>query len=106
MEIYLSLFYITFIVVNLVDISGVVQNFENWLARWLHCKEIHIKVIECSYCLNHHLSLLYLLITMQFSLKVYCFVFIMSVMTEPLKWFILNIKDLIQNIINKIEINQ
>lgn len=96
MEIYLNLFLITVIVVNLVDISGVVQSFEGWLAKWLDVKEVHMKIIECSYCLNHHISLFYLLITCQWSLEVYTFVFIMSLLTEQIKYLCLNVKDLIQ----------
>lgn len=58
----INLFYITLIVVFIVDISGVVDSLKSALAKWLNCRVPSLKPFDCSLCLTWWSCLLYVLI--------------------------------------------
>ena len=92
-KILIDLILIQIICVNIVDISGVVQHIENAIARALKLKSVSIHLIECSFCINHWVGLLYLLLTGSLSLETYCFVLILSFLTSVTKELLWTVRD-------------
>lgn len=96
-----NLFLITFITVNIIDISGITNHIEEAIQRWLKLPNIpHIHLMECSYCVNWWLSLLYLIITNNFTLEYVSFVLLLSLLTPVINDLILNVKDLLVMLVN------
>lgn len=98
----IDLLLIQIICVNIVDISGVVGHIENAIARALKIKSVSIHLIECSFCINHWVGLLYLLLTGSLSLETYCFVLILSFFTTVTKELMYCVRDNIIKVINKL----
>lgn len=101
-KILIDLILIQIICVNIVDISGVVGHIENAIARALKIKSVSIHLIECSFCINHWVGLLYLLLTGSLSLETYCFVLILSFFTTVTKELMYCVRDNIIKVINKL----
>ena len=52
--IYLELLALAFIVVYIVDETGIVDSFKAFLKRWLNTKsDISLKPLDCSLCMTH-----------------------------------------------------
>lgn len=60
-EIIFNLFLISGIVAFITDISQFPFQVEEWIAKWLGLKQVHIKLLECSLCQCWWSSLLYLI---------------------------------------------
>jgi hypothetical protein len=88
-----NLILIQLIVVIIIDISGIVQSVENAIARALKLKSVSIHLIECSFCINHWVGLLYLLLTGSLSLETYCFVLILCFLTSVTKELLWTVRD-------------
>lgn len=97
-----NLILIQLIVVIIIDISGIVQSVESTIARALKLKNVSIHLIECSFCINHWVGLLYLLLTGSLSLETYCFVLILSFFTTVTKELMYCVRDNIIKVINKL----
>lgn len=97
-----NLILIQLIVVIIIDISGIVQSVESTIARALKLKSVSIHLIECSFCINHWVGLLYLLLTGSLSLETYCFVLILSFFTTVTKELMYCVRDNIIKVINKL----
>lgn len=97
-----NLILIQLIVVIIIDISGVVEHVEGLIARMLSLKKVSIHLIECSFCINHWVGLLYLLLTCSLSLETYCFVLILSFFTTVTKELMYCVRDNIIKVINKL----
>ena len=93
MNVIIDLILIQIIVVIIIDISGVVGHIENAIARALKLKSVSIHLIECSFCINHWVGLLYLLLTGSLSLETYCFVLILSFLTSVTKELLWTVRD-------------
>ena len=102
MNVIIDLILIQIICVNIVDISGVVQHIENAIARMLSLKRVSIHLIECSFCINHWVGLLYLLITGSLSLETYCFVLILSFLTSVTKDLLWGVRDRLVKLVSKL----
>ena len=64
MEVLLNLILIQFIVVNIVDISGIMDSIKNGLSKWLDIKITKpLPLIGCSYCSTWWTGLIYLMVT-------------------------------------------
>ena len=64
----LKLFYITLIVVFVIDHSGMIDTIKGALAKWLKVREVRIKPFDCSLCMSWWCGLLALAIERQFTL--------------------------------------
>lgn len=99
----IDLFIITAIIVFVIDLSGVMDSIYNWLRKWLKTtKELQIKPFDCSLCMTHHILLLYLLITSQFTLINYLVVCMLSFFTPVIKDIMILTKDLAIKIIDRL----
>lgn len=97
--IYFQLFLITFIVVNIVDVSDLSNSIEKYLRRWFK-KPVEFKL--CSYCINWWTGLLYLIINSELSLLNIAFVLLLSFCTDIIKELQFVLKDLILIILKKL----
>lgn len=108
MDVYLALLLLTFIVVNLVDLSGFVDTVKHWIWRWVFGKngktyhDFPFKPFECSYCMSHHVGVIYLLIVGQFSILTYAYLLFLSVMTPVFKDILILVKAFAQKIIDTV----
>lgn len=97
---YINLLIITFIVVNLIDLSGFIGHVKRWIWRWVWGKkqpynEFSLKPIDCSYCMSHHIGLLYLLISGKWTLLAYAYLCLLSFLTPIIKDALILIKDIL-----------
>lgn len=102
MNVITNLILIQIIVVILIDISGIVQSIEGLIARMLSLKKVSIYMIECSFCMNHHTAVIYLLLTGALSLKTYCFVLILSFLTTVTKDLLWGMRDRLVKLVSKL----
>lgn len=102
MNVIIDLILIQIIVVILIDISGIVQSIEGLIARMLSLKKVSIYMLECSFCMNHHISVIYLLLTGSLSLKNYCFVLILSFLTSVTKDLLWGVRDRLIKLVSKL----
>lgn len=63
MNILTDLLLIQFITVNLIDLSGFIQEAEGILGKWLHIRAHIPKPFSCSYCMTWWIGLTYLILT-------------------------------------------
>ena len=99
---YIDLFEITVIVVIIVDISGFIDSIKAFVGKVLGINNVNLKPLDCSFCLNFWVSLIYLLITNQLSITAVMVTLLLSTMTPIIKDAIYLVRDLIGKIINKI----
>lgn len=102
MNVIIDLLLIQVIVVILIDISGIVQSVEGLIARLLSLKKVSIYMLECSFCMNHHTAVIYLLLTGALSLKNYCFVLILSFLTSVTKDLLWGMRDRLVKLVSKL----
>lgn len=102
MNVITDLILIQIIVVILIDISGIVQSVEGLIARLLSLKKVSIYMLECSFCMNHHTAVIYLLLTGALSLKNYCFVLILSFLTSVTKDLLWGVRDRLIKLVSKL----
>ncbi len=90
--IYLELLALAFIIVYIVDETGIVDSFKVLIKRWLNTKSnISLKPLDCSLCMTHWVCLVYVLIFGNFSIFVYLYILFLSCNTD-------NIYTLIQKV--------
>lgn len=98
---YIDLFEITIIVVIIVDISGFVDSIKSFVGKVLGINNVSLRPLDCSFCLNFWVSLIYLLITNELSITAVMVTLLLSTMTPIIKDAIYLIRDSIGKIINK-----
>ncbi len=107
MDIYLTLFILCLIVVNLVDLSGFIDTLKRWIWKWVfngkkEYRDFDFRPFECSYCMTHHVCVLWALFTGQFTVLVYLYILFLSYLTPIFKDIILFIRDLLIKIIDEL----
>lgn len=81
--IYLELLALAFIVVYIVDETGIVDSFKAFLKRWLDTKsDISLKPLDCSLCMTHWVCLVYVLIFGNLDIFVYLYILFLSCNTD------------------------
>lgn len=81
--IYLELLALAFIVVYIVDETGIVDSFKAFLKRWLDTKsDISLKPLDCSLCMTHWVCLVYVLIFGNLDIFVYLYILFLSCNTN------------------------
>lgn len=68
MSTIINLLLIQFIIVNIIDVSGFIQEMEGILSKWLHIKAHIPKPFSCSLCLTFWTGLVYLIASGEISL--------------------------------------
>lgn len=100
----IKLFLITFIVVNIIDISGIITSIKKLIGKLIHKNYMYINLplIQCSYCCNWWLSLIYLYINNSITIPYIALVLIFSYITPYIQDLIRLQGDIIVKITNKI----
>lgn len=100
----INLIIITLLTVFVIDLSGIVQTFKNWLHRKYikvgDPNNIHLKPFDCSLCSSWWLGLIYLIVTHQFTFPLIAFQALLSFLTPVIGDFLIWIKDAITKLIN------
>ena len=99
--IYLKLFELTVIVVIIIDISGFIDSIKSLIGKVLGINNVSLKPLDCSFCMNFWVSLIYLLITNELSLTAVMVALLLSTMTPIIKDAIYLVRDFLGKIISK-----
>lgn len=95
--IYLNLIALTAIVCFLIDLSGFVEFVKKLIWRWIFkdkpFQDFEMKPFTCSLCMSHHIMLLYLLFSTQFSILNYLLVCILSLCSSVITSLLITFKD-------------
>ena len=107
MDAYTGLLLITVVVVNLVDLSGFVDTVKHWIWDFTYKKKreyrnFDFRPFQCSYCMTHHVGVIYLLIVGELSLLTYAFLLWLCLMTPVIKDILMLIKAFCSKIIDVI----
>lgn len=102
--IIINLILIQFIVVFIVDLSGFIPNIKSFVSRLLTKHEFNfsLKPFDCSLCLTFWVGIIFVLVTSQFTIPVLFYICILSFFTPVTNLILINIKDILLSILNKI----
>lgn len=102
----LNLIAITVIVVFVNDLSGFQYTIKKLLWRWLKgdkpFQDFEMKIPFCSLCMSHHMMLLYLICTGNFSLGMWGVVCLISYLSIHIKGLLEILSELITKAENKL----
>lgn len=94
----IELLILTAIIVFIIDLSGVIEEMESGLAKWLKVKKARIpKPFSCSLCMTWWIGLIYLICVNSFTLGWIAYVAVLSYLTPV----IYNALTLIRDLLNK-----
>ena len=99
--IYLELLALAFIVVYIVDETGIVDSLKTFIKRWLNVKsDITLKPLDCSLCMTHWVCLAYAFILGHLSIYVYLYILFLSCNTDNIYALIQKVNELISKFTN------
>lgn len=93
----LDLLMITIIVCFIIDLSGIIENIEWWLSRWLKGVVKIPKPFSCSLCTTFWVGLIWIIV-FDFSLLNLVFVCLFATLSEQISNMIIIIKQLIAKV--------
>lgn len=100
----IELILLQLIVVFIVDLSGFVQTVKFWIwKKYIGIGSVdsfNFKPWECSFCMTHHVGLIYLLVTCQFTLPHYVFLLLLCYFTPLSGELITLARDSLNKLIN------
>ena len=100
MEVCGIILAIAFIMVNILDLSGFVEDgLQPFLFRNFKIK-LKTKPFLCSYCMTHHIGVLYLLISGNLTIYYYCFLLFICWLTPIINNLMILIRDILAKITN------
>ena len=95
----IELLILTAIIVFIIDLSGVIEEMESGLAKWLKVKKARIpKPFSCSLCMTWWSGLIYLICVNSFTLGWIAYVALLAYLTPV----IYNALTLVYDILNKV----
>ena len=95
----INLLVLTLLCVFVIDCSGVIDELEASLAKWLRVKSVRIpKPFSCSLCTSWWLGLVYLIVTQHFTLLWVGYVALLAFLT-PVFY---NALTLLRDLLNKL----
>ena len=94
----LELFFITVICVIIIDLSGVIESIKSGIKKLLTRGRMSdpnysLKPLDCSFCINFWVCIIYLIVTGTLSLWMVTYVLLLSVMTPVIRDFIILVRD-------------
>ena len=103
---FFNMFLISLIVVIIVDISDFPSTLKKIISSILtkgkfKTDKYQFHLIDCSFCIQWWVNLIYIICIGQFSLLAVAFILMLSVFTPILKDIIILLKDICIKIINK-----
>lgn len=100
----LDLILISVIVCFIVDISGIIDNVEWWLSKWLNRSAKVPKPFSCSLCMTWWVGLIWIIVQCKFTLFNICCVALIAALSEQISNMIVIIKQLIARIQDAIQL--
>lgn len=97
----IDLLLITLCVVIIIDISGVIDEIETRLSKWLKGRVVIGKPWSCSFCMSHHISLVYLLCVGKLTLPLYALVLLFALLTPVFSSFMVLVRETLTWVIDK-----
>ena len=98
--IYLELLALAFIVVYIVDETGIVNSFKAFIKRWLNTKsDITLKPLDCSLCMTHWVCLAYVLLFGTLDIFVYLYILFLSCNTDNIYILIQKVNEAISRLL-------
>ena len=99
--IYLDLLALAFIVVYIIDETGIVNSLKTFIKRWLNVKsDITLKPLDCSLCMTHWVCLVYAFILGHLSIFVYLYILFLSCNTDNIYAMIQKVNEAISKFTN------
>lgn len=100
--IYLKLLEIAIITTIIIDISGVIDSLKAFVSRMLGIKNVALKPLTCSFCMNFWASMVYLICVGELSLTTLMATLLLCTMTPIMADLIYLARDICGFFINKI----
>ena len=100
--VYVRLIEIAVIVVIIIDISGFIDSIKEFIGKMLNIANVRLKPLDCSFCMNWWVSLLYIYITNNLTLSTILFALLCSTLTPVISDMIYLIRDILGFILLKI----
>ena len=99
--IYIELLALAFIVVYIIDETGIVNSLKTFIKRWLNTKsDITLKPLDCSLCMTHWVCLVYAFIFNELNIFVYLYILFLSCNTDNIYAFIQKVNEVISKFTN------
>ena len=98
----IKLFYLTLIVVFIIDISGIIESIENFLSKILKGKVRIKKPFSCSLCMTWWIGLGYIIYFNQFTLINICAVALFAYLTNIISSLLIFLRELLLSLIGKL----
>lgn len=103
--ILLNILVINLALILVIDLSGFVPSVKRLISKWLTKNQIEtdsfrIRPFDCSYCMTFWCTLLFIIVTGQFTFLNLLLVIIVTHLTDVTRQTMLLIKDLLLKIIN------
>lgn len=90
----LDLLIIQMVIVFIIDLSGIIDELEKMLAKWLKVSKVRIpKPFSCSLCSSWWTGLIYLIIIGQFTIPMIGYVALLAYLTPVAYNFLLMVKE-------------
>lgn len=100
--IYLELLALSFIVVYIIDDTGIIDSLKSTIKRWLGTtSNITLKPLDCSLCMTHWVCLIYAFLYNEFNVYVYLYILFLACNTNNIYAIIQTFNDTINSWINK-----
>lgn len=103
---YINILMITFICVYIIDLSGIIDELEDMIGKWLKCKIKIPKPFSCSLCSSWWLGLLYIIIMGKFTILNIAFVAFLSFLTPNIYNVLIALKIAIDDLIGYLTPNR
>lgn len=92
----IELLIIQLFVVFVIDLSGIIEEMEKIIAKWLKVTKVHIpKPFSCSLCTTFWLSIIYILCTGHFTIPYIGFCALMAYLTPAAYNILIALKDIL-----------
>lgn len=103
--ILLNILVINLALILVIDLSGFIPSVKRLISKWLTKNQIEtdsfrIRPFDCSYCMTFWCTLLFIIVTGQFTFLNLLLVIIITHLTDVTRQTMLLIKDLLLKIIN------
>lgn len=94
---FFNLLLITLAVVHLIDLSGFIHTIKRTILKLLGRppQDFSIKPFDCSYCMTHHISVIYLLCIHQLTLINYVIILSLAFTTPVIRDLMIYFRDLL-----------
>lgn len=95
----ITLLLITICTVIIIDLSGFIEEIEARLSKWLKGRVRFGKPWICSFCMSHHISVVYLLCVGKLTLPLYALILLFAFLTPVFAIFLRWVRDLLEQMV-------